>query len=552
MTEATQAVEEAVVETAAPAPVKSMSDGVYNQAVAEGFKGTKEEWLASLKPPVKAAKAAKVEKEEEVSSGIQGLVLYTDGGCRPNPGPGGWGMHGYLYLADKPKKGSGNSDHVLTDKGYITKVKAAVSVGGFMEITPVHYVDGFGSFAHDITNNVAEITAALAGLQHAVDYDVKSVLILTDSEYVRQGLEKWVIGWARNGWVKSDGSEIANVQYWKRLVEARDVLTARGVEVKIQWVKGHDDILGNELADKLATVAVMTSGRLGARSSVQVSVPEGYWKYEPDRHPFLAHRRMYFNTQSAFNKPGEYYLGEHGKDDDLLGKRISDGAYAVVHLESPDTILELVRNHQIELAGETDSIVMARLDHLYRPNTHREISTHGTLAIEQPSPYRLDLMCMDREPLTRELRPPKLAMRAVEAVEELAAKLGHYLAGTGDIVKTDLTSILYETTVKADKKGVSTTTMKLKPEYNVGFAALEVDANYLAGGEVASASIILTLGIDLLDRNALKRLEGENPKVSLISWNEAPNVFRYATVIEAGNNKGIWAGVYSNLRMITP
>jgi ribonuclease HI len=482
---------------------------------------------------------------------LKGIVIYSDGGCRPNPGPGGWGIHGYMYSLEAPKKGSGNPEHVLTSKGYMTKAMAAMNDGKFTEVTPIHYIDGYGSFAIDVTNNVAELAAATNALIHAAEYDVQSVLVLTDSEYTRKGLEMWVIGWARNQWVKSDGSEIANVGYWKRLVEARDVLKNRGVDVQIQWVKGHDDILGNELADKLATIAVMTSRRSEDRSHIDTTTAEGYWKYEPDRNPMISHRRMYFNTQTEFNRPGEYYIGDHGKDDELLGKRISDGAYAVIKLEQPDPVLEMVRAHQIEIAGETDSIVMALLDQLYRPDRHKELTNYGTFAIEQPNPYRLDLLCMDREPLTRELRPPRLAMRAVEAVEGLAIQLQKYLNKDASIVTTDLTSILYETTVKVDKKGVSTTIMKLKPEYNVGFARLEVDANYQAGDEVASASVILTLGIDMLDRNSLRRLEGSNPKVTLISWNEAPNVFRYATVVEAGNDKGIWAGVYSNLRIVT-
>lgn len=501
----------------------------------------------------KTSKKKKKEEEENKPPAPQGIVLYTDGGCRPNPGPGGWGVHGYLYRDELPKKGAGNPEHVLTHRGYVTKAKMAQAGVSreYREVSPVHYIDGFGSFAIDITNNVAEIAAATAGLVHAADFDVKAALILTDSEYVRKGLEGWVDGWIRNGWVKSDGMAIANVEHWKKLVEARDKLRNRGVEVSIEWVKGHDDILGNVQADKLATVAVMVSRNREARQSIEITTAEGYWKYDAERHPMLNHRRMYMNTKQEFNRPGEYYIGEHGKDDELLGKRISDGAYALVRLEKPDPILELVRTRQIELSSDIDTLVMVRLDYLYRPEVHQQITTHGNYAIMQPSPHRLDLIGLDEEPLTKELRPPRLAHRAVESIEELAAKLDAYQRNDSSLVVTDLTPILYETTVKADKKGETTTSMKLKSDYNVGFASLEVEANYLAGNEVACASVILTLGIDLLDRNSLKRLEEMSPKVSLISWSEAPNAFRYATVIEANGDIGIWAGVYSNLRILT-
>lgn len=498
-----------------------------------------------------------------------GIILYTDGGCRPNPGFGGWGMHGYMYLLEEPKKSSGNSDYVLTGKGYISKSEASMKMGAAgakerraydrsIEVTPLHYIDGWGSFPHDVSNNVAEMAATIQGLQHAADYDITDLQVYTDSEYVRNGVEKWMDNWMKNGWVRHDGTEPKNIDYWKQLVEARDRLLARGVNVRINWVrshtdknKDHADILGNIKADRLATVGVMASKAGVNKISIEVTPAEGYWKYSTERHPFLNNRRMYFNTLEEYLRPGEYYMGEHGKDDDMLGKRISDGAYSVVMLDEPDPVLETLRKHQSLLASNTDTIMVARLDHLYRPETHSELAKYGNFAVEQTNPWRMDLRCLDQEPLTREMKPAGLAMRAVEAVSELAEKLHEYLAKDPKIVVTDLTPLLYETTVKVDKKGESTTLTKLKPEFNVGFAALPVVANYPSDSGVKSVPVTLTLGIDLLDRNALKRLEEMHPTISLISWLEAPQAFRYATVVEAGKDKGIWAGVYSNLRIVT-
>lgn len=491
----------------------------------------------------------------------QGIVCYSDGATRPkNPGPSGWGLHGYLYRAEPPKKPAGQSDNVLTATGYVLKVEAAAATGkgkSVVEITPVHYIDGYGTFAYDVSNNVAEICATINALKHAANYDITEIQLFTDSEYVRKGLESWVTQWARNNWLKPDGQEPANVSWWKQLIEARDVLTQRGVKVKISWVKGHSDtldipdILGNILADKMATIGVIATRRNATVNDITVTAAEGYWKHDTERHPMIANRRMYFNTMAAYVRPGEYYLGEHGKEDDLLGKRISDGAYSVVILEKPEPALELVRNYQVELAGNSDTIVMARLDHIYRNGTHRDLMRYGTLAMEQPDQYRLDLLCLDREPMSRELRPARLAMRAVEAVSELSERLQRFLAGHESIVVTDLTPLLYDITSKTSKKGEVTETLQLNPKYVVGFAAFPVEANYKAGAEVKTTSVTLTLGIDLLDRNALKRLEELKPKVSLITWLEDTCAFRYATVVEAGGDKGIYAGVYSNLRLVS-
>lgn len=520
-----------------------------------------------------------------------GFVMFCDGGTRPNPGPGGWGIHGYLYRAAKPKKGSGNPDHILTAAGYITKVQYAeqkehdwtladyqeyvdnsLARRKHLEITPVQYIDGYGSFHHAITNNIAEMVAATQALEYAARYDVQIVQLLLDSQYVCKGLVEYVPTWIRNNWIKSDGMVVKNAEYWKKLVSARDALTNRGVKVRLDWIKGHNDHLGNEMADEAATIGVMVSQRamfgkswgyspeapaINTIAEISMTDAEGYWKYDSEKHPFLSNPRMYFNTCTEYLRPGEYYLG-NGKEDEQPGKRISDGAYAVVKLAEPDVILEMVRTHQSHLAENIMALASARLDVIYRPDIHKKLATHGPLVMVQDDKSRLDLFDLhsldngnQKEPLTREHRPPHLALRAVEAIEELMLRLNQYIVKDPELVVTDLTAILYEKSQKVVKKETIEITT-LNPKYNVGFAKLEIDANYQIDAGVGSAPVILTLGIDLLDRNALKRLESSDPKVSLISWLEAPHIFRYATVVEAGGDVGIWAGVYSNLRIVTP
>lgn len=514
----------------------------------------------------------------------QGIVLYTDGGARPdNPGPAGSGIHGYLYIKEAPKKPAGVPDHIVTMRGYMDKsvavekpkeVKEELGVteesapppGGkerrsydrVIEVTPLHYFDAYACFNGKQSNNFAEMKAAAIGMLHALDYDITELNILSDSKYVCDGMEEWVHGWKANGWRKTSGEQPSNVNEWIELDEVRTRLVQRGVNVRFTWVRSHtkagDSIfhLGNVMADALATIGCMGSQRFNEDRVVMNTVPaEGYWKYSVDKHPFISHRRMYFNTLKDHIVPGEYYLGDHGKDDDLLGKRVADGTYAVIQLEQPDPFLENLRIFQSELAENTDQIMFARLENLYRPDTHRQLAEYGMLACEQANKYRLDLRCIDKEPLTRQCIPAKLAMRAVDAIGELHGKLSKYLSGDASIIATDLTPILYETTTKVDKKGVETVSMKLKPEYNVGYAALTVDANYNGSSDIKTVPLTLTLGIDALDRNSLKRIEDLNPKVTLITWNESPKVFRYATVVECGNDRGIWAGVYSNMRVVS-
>ncbi|WP_233874243.1 ribonuclease H family protein [Paraburkholderia adhaesiva] len=499
----------------------------------------------------------------------KGLVLYTDAGSNPNPGPTGWGVHGYLYADAVPTRGSGNPRWLLTRRGYVEKYDAAKRMG-LTEVTPIHYVDGFGSVlasnGHAPTNNVGELMAAVRALEYAQAFDVARVIVRVDSEYVRRGMEEWIAAWKKNGWVKRGGEPLPNAELWKELEVAKTRLIERGVEVKFTWVKSHSHHLGNVLADKLATIGIALSAQGSAKNEIGSTAAQGYWKYDTGRHPMLANRCLYFNSVAQYQQAGVYWLGDHGKEDELLGKRVSDGAHTVARLREPDAAIELVRRYTTELAGGLDSIVIVRLDQLFSATTHRELLTWGTAALLRPSAWRLDLNCLDEEPgghthkpLSRECRPPRIAMRAIAAVSELMERLRLYEEHDASFTVTDLTEQLYETREKRGGKkeatgstseSVTEKTMELRAEYGVGFAALTVPARYRAGNFVSTIPVTLTLGIDLINRNALKRLEKANPKVSLITWSESERSFRYATVVEADGDICISAGTYSNLRVI--
>lgn len=529
-------------------------------------------------------------KEKEVSplDDEYGLIIWTDGGANPtNPGPAGWGMHGYYFRAMKPKRGSGCPDQILTTQGYVPKVehvklevpemsvplweKVLKGKAQPVEVTPIHYLDGYGAFTTFASNNAAELRGAVRALEYALEFPVKLVQILTDSQYVRDGIEKWVHGWAKSNWLRYDrqsgiSTPVKNAELWKELIARREQLEARGAKVMFAWVRGHSDHLGNQRADRLATVATLVARQYLAEpqngqalSCVVNSPAEGYWKYETEKHPFISHRFMYFNTSPEYVKTGEYYLGNQGKEERLIGTRSSDGGFAIVLLKEVDPVLEMIRTRQMELAAGTNTIVLGHLDEAYTADTHRELVNYGATAAIRENPYKpLDLNSLAKRPLTRELDPARLAMRVVDSMGDMRTVLDSYLAKDPRLAVTDLNPLLYETTVKTRpaKKGESApepiVSMQLKEQYNTGFASLEVQAAYPAPDGVKTAPVILVLGMDLVDRNTLKRLETRNPKISLVTWMESEKVFRFATVIEAGEDLGIWAGWYSNTRFLTP
>jgi ribonuclease HI len=142
------------------------------------------------------------------------VEAWTDGGCKPNPGPGGWGA-------------------ILRWKGHEKELSGAEAV---------------------TTNNRMELTAAIAVLE-ALKRPSR-IIIHTDSEYVRNGVTRWVTGWVRNNWRNAARDPVANMDLWKQLLEAQ-----KRHEVEWKWVRGHAGDPMNERADALATAAREGLGR---------------------------------------------------------------------------------------------------------------------------------------------------------------------------------------------------------------------------------------------------------------------------------------------------
>ena len=137
------------------------------------------------------------------------VVIYTDGACSGNPGPGGWGV-------------------VLRWNGTQKELH-----GGDAQTT----------------NNRMELMAAIQALE-ALNRPSR-VQLHTDSTYLLNGITKWIAAWQRNGWRTSARKPVKNEDLWRRLIEAMN-----GHEVSWLWVKGHAGDEGNERADALARLGI--------------------------------------------------------------------------------------------------------------------------------------------------------------------------------------------------------------------------------------------------------------------------------------------------------
>ena len=139
---------------------------------------------------------------------LPSVIIATDGACKGNPGPGGWGA--LLRMGEREREMSGHEPAT--------------------------------------TNNRMELTAAIRALQ-ALKRPCR-VTLSTDSVYVRDGITKWVHGWKRNGWQTAAKKPVANAELWRELLDA-----AAPHHIDWRWVKGHAGDPDNERADRLASAA---------------------------------------------------------------------------------------------------------------------------------------------------------------------------------------------------------------------------------------------------------------------------------------------------------
>lgn len=385
----------------------------------------------------------------------KGIVLYSDGGCRPNPGYAGWGAHGYLYTTEPSNKGPGIIKQLVTPYGYVPITGNAKD--NHMVVQPLEYFDFFGTSGTHSSNNAAEIDALSHSLAKIKNYDVSKINVYTDSEYLRRGISEWMDSWKRRNWTRDDGTTISNSHNWKSLSSELDYIKDKNISFSIQWVKGHSDNFGNSIADKLATIGVLHSTNKLTKNECFISPAQGYWKSNVVKHPFIHMKRGYFNSIKEYNVPGCYYLAEPGDDDYLIGKRTPEAAYCVVRLLKPEDVIETVKERQYEISQNINAIMMLRLDKIYNPDIYDYISKHGKYTLMQGSNSNFGLNFVDNNPVTIEMNPPGLCIRAIDNFQYLDEILDRFLnpdQSFSNIIYSshDITSNFYNKNEKKLKK----------------------------------------------------------------------------------------------------
>ena len=471
-----------------------------------------------------------------------GLVFYCDGSAKPNPGFIGSGIHGYSYIKEESKKGTGLSTHTLTTLGYIDTKEAKDNIKA---VTPINYYNVVCSFDFQSTNNAAELLAINVAIEIALATKTKKLLIKPDSDYCVKVLTKMAAHWVKNNWTKRDGSPVSNQDFIKSILKGISLMQEREIVFDIQWIKGHSTYLGNNFADKLANIGTEVSKSKKKEINIQEHPAEGYWKVSNDRHPFISLKCAYFSSNSTENEKGIYYFGNHGKDDDFIGRPEVDNVLSVVKLAKPDDVLDIVIKHSAEHSlGET-KFFYAKIENIFSKNRNKDITKFGQASlILDDSNKRNDVVAPDDTTLVRDIKPFRLSERTFIALADLQDRLQRYIDKNNYpyTVENDVTSLFYDETKKI-VKNVHTVTKTLHKEFVVGYRSKKIKIKHHKG----EVDVILTFGIDILDRNALKRLEGFDPVVKILTWLESDNCVKTATIIETANGDcGIWCGYYSN------
>tara|TARA_B100000401_G_C52492544_1_gene571099 strand:+ start:67 stop:510 length:444 start_codon:yes stop_codon:yes gene_type:complete len=141
------------------------------------------------------------------------VKIYTDGACRGNPGPGGWGA-------------------ILDYKGHIKEISG---------------------YSEETTNNMMELTAVIRALEALKSSCI--VVLTTDSKYVKNGITDWIHNWKNNGWKTANKKPVKNKDLWIALDEV-----SKNHSIDWLWIKGHSGHPQNERADELANLIIDQNG----------------------------------------------------------------------------------------------------------------------------------------------------------------------------------------------------------------------------------------------------------------------------------------------------
>lgn len=490
------------------------------------------------------------------------VILYTDGSCRPNPGWGGWGFHGYIYYNEPQKRGSGCKDGTPTKTGYIPGTSKT------LDITLTCYIDGYGAEGAlpVATNNTAELIAAIRALQVIQSEEARSymedrlasVMVFADSQYVCQAVNEWGPIRRQKGWRNDRGDEMSNAHLLESLLTLVDRIRQGGVELNFAWVPAHQkgEYLGNDIADQHSNrgrVMAMNQ-RYGEtqQEHIRFSPPQGYWTQSFDTDPMFCQPQWFFlGRDEPLQVEGQYvyYLAETGHKNDLLHRSNPSASYTVLITPTLNPQLDVIKQamHQLGRDLVTQGPIRVRLNNLWSPEPLQDYHTSGLTTFLRDSKTQ-QIRTYNDVPVAEEVKPAYLTYQGIDQFDALRVLLEQYLQGSSKTLHvTDITDTLFDFKTKAK---TNVTVCELKKSITSTTHTHVVTAGYLMEGQIEPVELKLVIGVDLPKRNALAKLADPSIQVKVITWPESPYAIRYATVIHHQQSVALWVGLFTAIKIV--
>jgi ribonuclease HI len=455
------------------------------------------------------------------------LIAYTDGACKVNPGPTGYGIH-ILKIDSEIKPKRVLQKWCVTEKGYVPK--AMLKTNNLTEYGISKIIDVYGYLESSNTNNQAELDAVIQLFENILynpqfqnilgDYD--KLLIKTDSTYVIGTIEKIL-----NKDKRLD--EMANQPHLQKL---KKLMTKFGLDrIEVDKVLAHSGHIGNEKADLLANMGVIRLYRDLSPENIIVSDFDNYYKLDFDKNPLLNDAKLAFDY-SIYNDtiPNRYYLVTY-KDEVDLGRRDKDVVYQVLKTNEP--INELVKFSKL-MSRITDTMVkpfVIKIPELFHKQIHKNLELYDIDYVTEHKKSKVQIKTVDDVLLATEVYPPSLSYLANEILSNLENILDDYTDGKLYDNQTvfDITDMLYDISDKG---------YKFKPEYKNDKFHIKLKTDY--------GTIKLYPKLDFPSRNILKKLEKQHPNI-IVLLEKIGKAVRWYTIISLDNgDRTIITNYYAN------
>ena len=515
---------------------------------------------------------------EEVKQDLH-AIIYTDGSAIANPGPIGYGIHGYVFeMSDlpvlfegyiftttgylKPKKKDPDGPDDENDEGdevFTEEERVDLSETPLAKLykfaKPIRVIDAVGSDSSHSTNNRAELTAALEALKYLEKDRLKSLHIYCDSEYLRNGITDWVKNWIRNNWVTNNGKPVSNSDIWKELVEVTQRYKEQGTDLKFIHIPAHAGNKGNEEADELSRVG-SSYAISGETVFKMLDIPfKDLKKLTPERPELTFHPNFYFENNPSYNREGVYFMCDPGVIDSMVGKRSPETSFSIVNLFTPDPYMEFIVGTQQQMKVPFDHIYMTKMADAYTKRVYRLIKEFGSHYLSRARDNSGEVETVCRMRLTNRMTPTGLAFRAIQYFNDLNEVYTSLYPTedntevSGEYKVHDVTDFFFAITEKKVGKEL-VSKFALKPDFKQSLQSfkLTIAESYADTDEVKNVELPMVFGMDIIPRNTLKKLEKYQPSVKVVTWREKgqSNILRYATVVETTLGRALVCNFFSN------